>query len=325
MKRPKSVAKEFPVGWLVDLVFITSLLLILCVPLAIAGDAQTVAPAKDQLQPEVSATSNMKGSEKAMAQALDSVSTADSINFLMDNSPLAMGPVAEAAPTIAVPEPAPKPVSPSDIRLEVLEGRVVEEADEVAMLVSEQCDNAGEGTSSCERAYSNGHRATVVTQNANEGDEVKSQTVVEEYDADNTLLYRKTIRNRVDYNYLNDQKAKEKEFFDIIYQPAGRKTTRELMVYEYFLDSGKTKSLSWTQYKQIGAEPKAELVYHALLRYGDDGNPVRGLAERWEHGQKADTFMNWSRQSKGYATLDEEAWGQWEGWIRTVSMQAYLP
>jgi hypothetical protein len=325
MKRSKSIAKECSSGWLIDLIFITSLILTLCAPLALAGEAQPVAAVKDQAQPEVPAGQAPAGSEKAMAQALDSASTADSINFLMDNSPLAKGPVAEAAPTIAVPEPAPKPVSPSDIRLEVLEGRVVEESDEVAMLVSEQCDNAGEGASSCERAYSNGHHATVVTQNANEGDEFKSQTVVEEFDADNTLLYRKTIRNRVDYNYVNDKKAKEKEFFDIIYQPAGKKTTRELMVYEYFLDTGKTKSLSWTQYKQIGHEPKAELVYHALLRYGDDGSPVRGLAERWDHGQKADTFMNWSRQSKGYATLDEEAWGQWEGWIRTVSMQAYLP
>jgi len=293
--------------------------------LALAGEAPPVAAAKDQAQPEMPVTQAPAESEKVMSQSLESAATGDSINFLMDSSPLATGPVAEAAPTIAVPEPATQPVRPSDIQLEVIEGRVLEEAEEVAMLVSEQCDNTGEGTSSCERVYSNGHHATVLTQNANEGDEVKSQTVIEEFDADNTLLYRKTIRNRVDYNYTTDKKAKEKEFFDIIYQPAGKKTTRELMVYEYFLDTGKTKSLSWTQYKQIGDEPKAELVYHALLRYGYDGNPVRGLAERWDHGQRADTFMNWSRQAQGYATLDEEAWGQWEGWIRTVSMQAYLP
>jgi hypothetical protein len=204
----------------------------------------------------------------------------------------------------------------------------LEKTDEVALLVSEQCSqngNAAEGTSSCARVYSNGHRATVLTQNANEGDELKHQTVIEEFDGDNTLLYRKTIRHRVDYNYQNDQKAKEKELFDIIYQPTGRKTTRELMVYEYFLDTGKTKSLSWTQYKQIANQLKAELVYHALLRYSNDGTPDRGLAERWDQGKKAETFMNWSRRAGSFASLDGETWGQWESWIQNVSLQAYLP
>ena len=97
------------------------------------------------------------------------------------------------------------------------------------------------------------------------------------------------------------------------------------MVYEYFLDTGKTRSLSWTQYKQIGSEPKAGLVYHALLRYGDDGSPDRAIAEKWDQGKKVETFMNWSRLSKGFATLDNEAWGEWEGWIQNVSLQAYLP
>ena len=41
--------------------------------------------------------------------------------------------------------------------------------------------------------------------------------------------------------------------------------------------------------------------------------------------QKAETFMNWSRSSKGLAALDEETWEQWEGWIQNVSLQAYLP
>ena len=97
------------------------------------------------------------------------------------------------------------------------------------------------------------------------------------------------------------------------------------MVYEYFLDTGKAQSLSWTQYEQIGNEPKAELNYHALLRYGNDGNPDQGLAERWEQGKKIETFINWSRQSKGFAAFDEETWRQWEGWIQSVSLQAYLP
>jgi hypothetical protein len=205
---------------------------------------------------------------------------------------------------------------------------VVEEADDVAMLVAEQCSqngSASEGSSSCERVYSNNHRTTVLTQNANEGDESKTQTVIEEFDGDNTLLFRKTLRHRVDYNYLKGQKTKEKELFDIIYQPAGGKATRELIAYEFFLDTGKARSLAWTQYQQTTDKPKAELVYYALLRYGNDGSPDRGLAERWDQGKKTESFMDWSRQSKGFATLDEESWKQWEGWIRNVSLQAYLP
>jgi hypothetical protein len=243
--------------------------------------------------------------------------------------PLTQSTSPEAASTTPVSTLLPEnSASRAPVPLQDLQATGLKETDEVAMLVSEQCSQGGktgDGMNSCARVYSNGHRATVLTQNANEGDEIKHQTIIEEFDGNNTLLYRKTIRHRTDYNYLKDQKAKEKEFFDIIYQPAGRKTTRELMVYEYFLDTGKTKSLSWTQYQQVSDEPKAELVYHAMLRYGNDGNPERGLAERWLQGKKAETFMNWSRRSKGFATLDETSWNQWEGWIRNVSLQAYLP
>ncbi len=258
-----------------------------------------------------------------MAQALDAYSSGNSVDFLMEKPPLTQSTARDVVSPVLVPETPAPPVT-----LQVLQGKIVQEAEGVAMLVSEQCSQNGaaaEGSNSCERVYSNGHHTTVLTQNANEGDELKNQTIIEEFDGDNTLLFRKTLRHRVDYNYLKDQKFKEKEFFDITYQPAGRKTTRELMVYEYFPATSRVKSLSWTQYQQIASEPKAELVYHALLRYGADGNPDRGLAEQWNKGEKTETFMNWSRQTKGFATLDEETWKQWESWIQNVSLQAYLP
>jgi len=324
-RKEKSLALEFSFIWLIDLFLIVSLLSLISIPVALARESQAPAvpvTAQGQAQPVVPATGPSEP-EKAMTQTLESYAAVNSVDFLMEEPPLTQSATPDAAPAVPAPQTPAVPVE-----LQVLQGTVVEEASEVSMLVAEQCSQSGggaEGTSACERSYSNGHHATVLTQNANEGDDVKHQTVIEEFDGDNTLLYRKTIRHRVDYNYVKDQKAKEKELFDIVYQPAGKKTTRELLVYEYFLDTGKTKSLSWTQYQQIANEPKAELVYHALLRYGDDGSPDRGLAERWNHGQKADTFMNWSRQSKGFATLDEESWGQWEGWIKNVSLQAYLP
>jgi len=326
--KEKSIALELLTRLPLDLFIIISLIFLLIIPSALAREPQATARSSAPSQPGVPVTSNQE-TGKAISQTQGSSATNNSIDFLMGNSPLAGGAATNAAPSSTLPEPtAVNNVSQTPVTLQVLQGTILEKTDEVAMLVSEQCSqngDAADGSSSCSRVYSNGHHATVLTQNANEGDELKHQTVVEEFDADNTLLYKKTIRHRVDYNYLNDHKAKEKEFFDIIYQPAGRKATRELMVYEYFLDTGKAKSLSWTQYKQIGNEPKAGLVYHALLRYGDDGSPDRGLAERWDQGVKTETFMNWSRRSKGFATLDQETWNEWEGWIRNVSLQAYLP
>lgn len=330
MKRDEKVKiAVLPLRKVIDLLVVISLICLLSIPLAMARETQNTATAKDREQPAVP-TAAVPEPEKAMTQTLDSYTAGDSLDFLMGSSPLSKGPVAEAAPSVMVPEPPPvSKAEPAPVTLQVLQGTVLEETEEVAMLVSEQCSQSGDAaqsTNSCARVYSNGHRATVLTQNANEGDELKDQTVIEEFDRDNALLFKKTIRHRVDFNYLNDQtKAKEKEFFDIIYQAAGKKTTRELMLYEYFLETGKAKSLAWTQYKQIGNEPKAALTYHAVLRYADDGSPFRGIAEKWDQGKKTETFMNWSRLSKGFATLDEETWGEWEGWIRNVSLQAYLP
>lgn len=328
--KEKSMVSDFSIGWLIDLIVLTSLISLLIIPSALASEAQgpAASTATEQVQPVVSAAAAPEP-EKAMTQALDSYAAGNSINFLMESSPLAGSVPTQAGASVSTPGSAtPAAANPVPVTLQVLEGTVLQRTDEVAMLVSEQCSQNGaaaEGSNSCERVYSNGHHATVLTQNANEGDELKHQTVIEEFDEDNTLLYRKTIRHREDFNYLGGQKTKEKDLFDITYQPAGKKVTRELMVYEYFLGTGKAKSLSWTQYEQIGNESKAGLVYHALLRFDQDGNPDRGVADRWDRGEKTATYMDWNRHSQGYATLDLETWKEWEGWIRNVSMQAYLP
>ena len=324
----KSSVLELSAEWIIDLFLAMALLFLLNIPLVLAGETQVPFERKDPAQPSVQATVTPKP-EKTATQAPELPVGANSVDFLMEGAPLSRESTSITVPLVPPLEPAPViAVDPVPAALPGPQGISVERADEVAMLVSEQCSKNGEapeGTTSCERVYSNGHHATVLTQDVYEGDESKSQTVIEEFDGDNTLLYKKTVRHRVDYNYLNDQKAKEKELFDIIYQPAGSKTTRELMVYEYFLNTGKAKSLSWTQYKQIAGEPRAGLVYHAMLRYGEDGSPDRGLAEKWNAGQKTATFLDWNRQSTGYATLDQESWKEWEGWLQNVSLQAYLP
>jgi hypothetical protein len=328
---PRDQAMERSLEGIIDtLVIVTLAFVLFGIPMATAQEAtQTHLQDNSQAQPVVQATGTTPEAGGAVTPTKDDQFSQDSLDFLMESQPISGGPSNASAGSTVLQQTNPTTVTePLPAVLPDLKNLKPEKSEEIAMLVSEQCSQsgpAGQGTNSCERIYSNGHRATVLTQNSNEGDETKSQTVVEEFDETRTLLYKKTIRHRVDYNYFREQKAKEKEFFDIIYQPEGKKTTRELMVYEYFLDTGKARSLAWTQYKQIGNEPKAGLAYHALLRYSEDGSPERGLAEKWNDGKKTETFINWNRYSRGYATLDQEAWGQWEGWIRNVSMQAYLP
>lgn len=251
----------------------------------------------EQTQPTVQADGFIP--EKSKSEALKENSPENSLDFLAQSSPL----------------------TPSELFHQKTGG----EEEGVSFLLAEECSEKDKDVTSCHRTYSNGHQATVVTQTSQEGDELKRQTVIEESDREGTLLYRKTIRYRLDYNYREGQKTKEKELFDIIYQPADKAATRELMVYEYSLETGNPRSLSWTQYKQTNRSGWASLTFHTLLRYGDDGAPERAIAEAWHQGKKAETFMDWNRRATGYALWDKDAWKQWEGWIWNVSLQAYLP
>lgn len=321
-RKTNDAAAGFPWGWLIDLAFLILLFSLIHISAALAAGSEDPSGIQDQaqqrLQPEAK-----PGEVPATAQGTQTAGGQSSLDFLMGGSPLSAAQHTPAVPgdpdamldLMDVAPPLPPRVPPA-----------IERPDEVAVLLSEQCSREGAGdASSCQRVYSNGHHSMIRSQSANEGDETKLQTVVEEFDRNDILLFRKTIRHRVDYNYLNDQKTKEKEFFDIIYQPSGRKTTRELMIYEYFLDTGKERSLSWAQYEQIGSEAKAGLVFHTLLKYGSDGNPERGLAERWDSGKKAEVYIDWNRNSEDRAAMDPETWQQWEKWVKNFSLQAYLP
>lgn len=304
---------------LTAILFFTIALIFLLAPPLFAEGKQVRDNLRDQSQLSVSAEQNAL-LPKTQSSQLNPLPATTSIDFMMDSFPVSQSPTGQkmgADPnTVAVsagpsvPIATPLPITP-----------VTVDQAEVAMLVSEQCSQSGEknnGIVSCARSYSNGHHAKIVTEHFEEGDESKQQTLIEEFDAKDHLLYKKTIRYRLDYNYLNDKKAKEQELFDIVYQPTGKKTTRELMIYQFYLDTGKPKSMSWTQYKQIGNEAKAGLVYHASLRYGENGAPERGIAEKWDTGQKIATYMNWSLISRGYADLDQDTWNDWESWIRNI-------
>lgn len=285
----------------------------------------------ERAQPTITAEpGNVQDSNQAQPKTQSTAPT--SIDFMMNSSPItsvsANQPGADEKsvfnlpvdPTSQTRENASAPSIP------VLSDR--QDKAEVALLVSEKCsqeNSGGEGFGSCSRVYSNGHYAKVLTERAKDGDESKQQTVIEEYDPMDQLVFKKTIRHRIDYTYRDDKKVKEREFYDIVSQPAGKKTTRELMIHQYFLDTGKLKSMFWTQYNQIGQEARAGLVYHAVVHYAEDGSPERGIAEKWAHGKKIATYMNWSRWAHGYADMDLETWDQWESWIRSAALQAYLP
>ena len=305
-----------------------ALFFILDIPFTLAGNTPEPLKSRDQSQPTIQANAPATTSQNAHS-ASEQSQAGDSIFFLTEHSTLSKGPTPSGIEIEASALPfTPDTASTAQLPAPELNTLMDDKKNEVAMLVSEQCsqdEKSSEGILTCTRVYSNGNHAKVLSQSVHEGDEFKQQTIIEEFNSEGALLYKKTIRHRVDYNYLNDQKTKEKDLFDIIYQPVGKKTTRELMVYQYFLDTGKTKSLSWTQYKQIGDKTRAGLAYHTLLQFAEDGSPERGLAEKWNHGQKAATFMDWSRPSNGDASLNRSEWNQWEGWIRNVSLQAYLP
>jgi len=199
--------------------------------------------------------------------------------------------------------------------------------DSLALMVSETCQSMNGGDSSpiaCHRVYSNGHYATVITQSASMGDEYKQQSVTEEFNSEGLLISKKTVRHRIDYNYANDDKRKERELVDVVYEPVGEKITRELTIHQYHLDSGKTKSMTWAQYEQIGQSSDAALVYHIALYYDPVGNPDRGLAEKWDHGKKIANYLDWNSSRQGSLGYNRSTWHDWESWLRNITPQTHL-
>jgi hypothetical protein len=258
---------------------------------------------------------------------------ATSTDFMMGAAPL----VASSTEAVTTPE-APVQVPVPDIEAAAfpltadmvtsvppsLLDAAAQQPNDIAMLLNESCSGA-DGSRACSQAYSNGHHASVVTQKMSEGDEFRVQTVVEEYDQDNELVSKKTIRRRVDFNYYQNEKGMEKEMIDIVREEAGKKTTRELMTRQYYLDTKKTKSVTWAQYEQVGDTETAALVYKADLHYSSRGTPLRGVAERWDLGEKTASFLNWNASRHGNLALDKEAWEEWEAWMKSVPLHASLP
>ena len=116
------------------------------------------------------------------------------------------------------------------------------------------------------------------------------------------MISKKTVRHRIDYNYANDDKRKERELVDVVYEPVGEKITRELTIHQYHLDSGKTKSMTWAQYEQIGQSSDAALVYHIALYYDPVGIRIGGWRKNGTTGKRSQTILTGIR-------LDKVRWG----------------
>jgi len=247
--------------------------------------------------------------------------------FSPENAAESLKPVKPAESSAQAAPGESQPATSTDFLSSTFPLRSAASSDDVAMLISESCSQpeGSDGVSLCERAYSNGHHVKTMTQKMTEGDEFKMQVVIEEYNKYNGLVHRKTVRHRIDYNYYGDERTTEKELIDIVYESAGKKTNRDLMLRQYHLDTKKIKSLTWTQYEQVGETDQAELVYHATLRYDPAGTPLKGLAERWDAGQKTATYLDWDTSRFGNAGFDKVSWREWEFWIQSFVLQAYLP
>ena len=307
-------------------------LFLFCIPFSV--NSALAAPAETASESRASLRAVPFSLSQATSQPAEAIPEKTTTDFLMTSSPfsapdgdLEFRPVTEPEPGIQPNFPLPgtgdaEPALPEELI------SAVENPEGVTTLISETCKQqgeTGEGVLSCNRLYSNGHRATVVTQRAAAGDEFKLQSVIKEYGRSDQLVSTKTIRQRIDYNYYEEDKGKERELLDIVHEAEGKPTVRELLIRQYHLDTGKMKRLTWARYEQVEDSKTATLIYHASLRYDSDGAPMRGVAEHWNAGKKIESYLNWNALAPNRPGLSRQSWHAWESWIQNISLQAYLP
>lgn len=175
--------------------------------------------------------------------------------------------------------------------------------EDVVLLSSKNCTGTGdksEGSLTCRQTYSNGDSLLLTTEYETLGNDLKAETLISFRDASGDEKESKTIRHKTRYAYLEEEKVKEAEFFDIVKRPSGGKATREIFLYEYHLESRQIKTASWALYQGIGVSSSETLTYHAFLLYDPDGNPLKGSADKYRDGIKIKS-----------TNLDSAVWNQW--------------
>lgn len=191
---------------------------------------------------------------------------------------------------------------------------------------TQRCQSAGDdanGTTLCTKDYDDFSSARLESHHETLGDAFKKQTLIFDFNPQNRLTHKKSIREKLSYHYAGaDQKLRAK-FIDIVNRPADAKISREIMIYEYY-PNGQVQKVVWTYYEQIENSSEAELKKHVLLRYNEDGTPQRGKAEIWAEGQRfPKRFFDWNQRIEP-ANFNHIQWSKWERWVSRVLEQAYV-
>ncbi len=183
------------------------------------------------------------------------------------------------------------------------------------------CTDPGEedGNFRCFKNFSNGSRVMLTTDQEHHGEEFKRQVQLAEFNARGEAQGRRTIRHKIAYRYVNDEKKVRAEFFDVVDRPKNGKITREIILYEYNVATGKAERISWTSYEQIGDSQFAMITRHVVLAFDNEGNPLNGRAEKWRNQVPVEKLFSWDRIIDGSRSLDLKTWETWKNQIFNAS------
>jgi hypothetical protein len=187
--------------------------------------------------------------------------------------------------------------------------------------ISDTCSDPGEsdGIFRCAKKFSDGSTIQISTDQEHHGEEFKRQSVIAEFNARGEIMGRQSVRQKTAYQYLNDERKIRAEFFDIVNRPKNGKITREVIIYEYDLATGKAGKLSWTSYEQIGESDFAMITRHVALSYDSEGRPLMGRAEKWKDQVPVEQLFHWDRITDGIRSLDFNSWENWQNQIFNAS------
>ncbi|MCB9799520.1 MAG: hypothetical protein H6757_02035 [Candidatus Omnitrophica bacterium] len=196
----------------------------------------------------------------------------------------------------------------------------------VVTLIRENCTESGNGrdsTTLCHWVYSDGYQTTLYTVDKIEENRTVTDTTITQEDYSEEWLSKREIHHVIEYA---SEKIKDSETYDILYEFRDGIQTREVLKYSYYPDSTnkRIKSMSWTKYREVFGNYPRDLDYHAVLVYGPDGSPLKGSANSWENGRKAQNFLEWNHQNGGLSPYERDLWYQWEKWIRSGFLHVYL-
>lgn len=181
------------------------------------------------------------------------------------------------------------------------------------------CQDPGttDGFYRCIKTFSNGFSVTISNEQEHHGDNFKRQTRIVEMDDKGQAQSSKTIRRKMAFTPFTNGKKLEKEFFDIVNRPKNKKITREVILYEYYPQSGNLKSLSWTSYEQINETQFAMITRHISLKFDQSGSPLQGRAEKWKNEVPVERLFYWDRNISGKLSID--SWKSWQDQILNAS------